>query len=84
MNNLVFASMVKDIIQEDSAITFRFPISSRQFARWRKLYTWDALTSQRYGQSFCNHFRIRDMRLYYERNAETCDRIIKNEYLDRS
>jgi hypothetical protein len=59
-------------------------ISKTSYRDWQKLYTWEALTNQRYGQSFCRHFDISDNRLWHEREWARCDTIIQDEYLARS
>jgi hypothetical protein len=82
MGDTVFASMVDDLAGPGT-ITFKFLISKQDFKEWQKVYTWDALHGIRYGQSFCNHFAINDNRLFYERNQQRCDSLIRHEYLDQ-
>ena len=82
MGDTVFASMIGDLSNLD-AITVKFRISQQRFEEWQQLYTWDALHGIRYGQSFCNHFAITDNRLFYERNQQRCDSLIRHEYLDQ-
>jgi len=59
-------------------------ISTDNYEQWKKLFTFDALKNQRYGQSFCNYFNITDNRIFYERDWARCDRIIRREWLARS
>jgi len=59
-------------------------ISTDNYERWKKLFTFDALKNQRYGQSFCNYFNITDNRIFYERDWSRCDRIIRKEWLART
>lgn len=83
---MTFKHLVQDIMTwQDNDVTFtpNF-IPHRDFENWRKQYTWDALQNQRYGQSFCNHFCVQDHRLYYERDWQTCDNIIRRDWLAKS
>jgi len=82
MGDTVFASMVDDLSSAGS-ITFLSRITEQEYGEWQKVYTWDALHGIRYGQSFCNHFAINDNRLFYERNQQRCDSLIRHEYLDQ-
>lgn len=81
MGDAAFSSMVDDLTQPESGITFRRRITAAEYTQWQKHYSWDALQNVRYGQSFCNYFNIGDNRLFYERNAERCGNLIKTEYL---
>ena len=57
------------------------PISQQEFDHWLREFTFDAMRGLRYGQSFCNWFDITDNRLFYERDQEKCDRLIRAEYI---
>lgn len=57
-------------------------VSYYDYTQWRQGYLFDALMSQRYGQSFCNKFNITDNILFYERDAEWADDYIRNYYLE--
>ena len=81
MGDAAFSSMVDDLTQPESGITFTRRITAAEYTQWQKHYSWDALQNIRYGQSFCNYFNIGDNRLFYERNAERCGNLIKTEYL---
>jgi hypothetical protein len=59
-------------------------ISTDNYEKWKKLFTFEALKNQRYGQSFCNYFNITDNRIFYERDWSRCDRIIRKEWLARA
>lgn len=56
-------------------------ISHDNYEQWRKQFTWDALTNQRYGESFCNYFKITDRRIFHETNWLVCDTVIRREWL---
>jgi hypothetical protein len=65
-------------------IHFLHHIDIGEYESWLKFFTWDALRSeQRYGQSFCQHFEIRDNLLYYERDQGRADVYIRRNYLAR-
>jgi len=56
-------------------------VSIDDYNQWKQEYLFDALMSQRYGQSFCNRFNITDNILFYERDAAWADKYIKQNYL---
>ena len=80
MGDTVFANMVGELMRETHP---QISISLTEYERWQKQYTWDALQSMRYGQSFCNQFDIHDSRLYYTRDWVSCDMSIRKEYIAR-
>ncbi len=83
-----FDGIVRDLMADhpyDSGVELEpNSISLKDFEQWRKQFIWDALLNQRYGQSFCNYFGIQDHRIYYERNWQVCDKIIRREWLATS
>lgn len=81
----VFDSMVASLVAEpvDNKV-LKNCISQDNYEQWQKQYSWDALTSQRYGQSFCNYFNITDYRIFHETNWLVCDTVIRREWLARS
>jgi hypothetical protein len=76
--------MVRDIMYSQENGAELGSVTEANYFEWQKIYTWDALVDQRYGQSFCNHFGITDNRLFYERDWTRCDTIIRSEWLARS
>lgn len=56
-------------------------ISRRQYELWRSGYLFDAIRGIRYGQSFCNHFGIKDNILFYDDRSENCHRYICKNYV---
>ncbi len=79
---MIFETMFAQLAVKSNAETKT--ISTDNYERWKKLFTFDALKNQRYGQSFCNYFNITDNRIFYERDWSRCDRIIRREWLARS
>ncbi len=60
----------------------RHPINRGDYEQWKKDYIWEALHGIRYGQSFCNHFGIKDNHLFYAPgDVRWCDEYIKKTYL---
>lgn len=57
-------------------------ITDDDYEIWKTDFTWDALHGLRYGQSFCNRFRIADSLLYYNNNHEWCDTYIRSNYIE--
>lgn len=82
---MTFKHIVDDILNYTRDFN-RTPnsLSLKQYKKWRTHYTWHAIVGQRYGQSFCNYFGIQDHRIYYERNWQVCDKIIRREWLATS
>jgi hypothetical protein len=56
-------------------------IDNREFTRWKKHYTFDALKGMKYGQSFCEYFDVTDYILYYTREPNRCDKYIRKTYI---
>lgn len=57
-------------------------IGLTEYRQWQKQFSFDALRSQRYGQSFCNYFNITDNRIFYDSDVARCDRLIFSEWVD--
>ena len=66
-------------------VTFNNHIPLEDFEIWQQDFTWDALHGIRYGQSFCNRFRITDNLLYYTTwPPEQMNDYIRKNYIDGS
>jgi hypothetical protein len=83
MGETVFANMVNNMTEDYQELVEDNSVSIELYELWKREYTWDALMNLRYGQSFCNHFGIKDNRLYYERDWVKCDSIIRVDWLAR-
>lgn len=57
-------------------------VSLAEYQQWQKQFSFDALRSHRYGQSFCNYFSITDHRIFYDSDVARCDRLILSEWVD--
>ena len=79
----MFDSMIQSLISRHDPDQTPKIIKLADYETWQKLYTFDALLDQRYGQSFCNHFDIQDHRIYYERDWVRCDTLIRSEWIER-
>lgn len=79
----MFDSMIQSLISRHDTDQTPKIIKLADYETWQKLYTFDALLDQRYGQSFCNHFDIQDHRIYYERDWVRCDTLIRSEWIER-
>jgi hypothetical protein len=77
----MFDSMIRELLTQLTPKTVSRPVASADYDKWKKLYTFEGLKNQRYGQSFCNHFGIQDHRIYYEPDWSRCDEIIKRDWL---
>ena len=85
MGESVFVGIISNLLAEaiDNEI-LKNRISHDNYEQWRKQFTWDALTNQRYGESFCNYFKIKDHRIFHETNWAVCDTVIRREWLATS
>lgn len=69
----------------DQAGSVKQSIAVSDYEQWKRDYIWEALHGIRYGQSFCNHFGIRDNHLYYAPgDIAWCDDYIRKHYLERT
>ena len=81
----VFEQMMQEMITNPSHIYNNLKITKEDFEIWQQDFTWDALHGIRYGQSFCNRFRITDNLLYYTAwPPEQMDDYIRKNYIDGS
>lgn len=84
---MAFEQLVSDLTNyphDLDTILISNSIPQSDYQQWQKQYTWDALQGLRYGQSFCNYFGIQDHRIYFERNWQVCDSVIRREWLATS
>lgn len=56
-------------------------LTEESYQRWDREYIFDALCSQRYGQSFCNYFGITDHILFFTHDVDRCRELIRKHYL---
>lgn len=82
MGELVFGSM-RSNLTDHSGTTFLHHVPEDKYEQWQKEYVWDALQDQRFGQSFCNTFNIKDNIIYYERDWVRADAYIRRHYIAR-
>ena len=75
----VFGNMVNELtrLQDHNNCT----VTQQQYQEWQQQYSFDGLKTQRYGQSFCNHFDITDNILFYSRDHEYADHYIRKTYV---
>ena len=80
----VFEQMMQEMVTNPSHIYNNLKITKEDFEIWQQDFTWDALHGIRYGQSFCNRFRITDNLLYYTTwPPEQMDDYIRKHYIDK-
>ena len=56
-------------------------VSQRQYDQWAAGFVFEAMRDQRYGQSFCNRFGIKDYVLYHARDLAWADAYIRKNYI---
>ena len=70
-----------DQLMEDPVPKDPPQVSQHAYEQWARGFVFDGLRDQRYGQSFCNHFNIRDNILYYATTVEEADAYIQKVYI---
>lgn len=71
--------MVRDLLEDLQHNNVK--VTRDQYDQWARGFVFEAMRNQRYGQSFCNHFKIRDNILYYSGSVADADRYIKEVYV---
>lgn len=66
----------------DTAAHVNKKISLQEYKTWASGFLFEALKHQRYGQSFCNKFDIRDNILFYTNQIDYADQYIKEHYVE--
>jgi len=56
-------------------------ISREEYNQWARGFVFDGLRDQRYGQSFCNQFDIKDHILYFAGSVAEADKYIQKHYV---
>ena len=77
----VLKNMVEALILAQHGRTPIEEFTPENYERWDRGFIFDALKDQRYGQNFCNHFGITDNILFYERDVDRCQQMIREHYL---
>lgn len=77
---MVMSHMVDELMQ-DRRPEQQVKISRYDYEQWARGFVFEGLRDQRYGQSFCNRFGIRDNILYYTSTVEEADQYIQKNYL---
>lgn len=84
MGEIVFGSMSSGLLKDDEWPKDFPRITEQDYDQWQREYVWDALQDQRFGQSFCRAFGIKDFIVYYERDWVRADAYIRRNYIARS
>jgi hypothetical protein len=72
------AQMVRELMQDQHTNQI---VSQSDYQQWAAGFVFEALREQRYGQSFCRKFNIRDNILYYSTTVSDADRYIQENYV---
>jgi hypothetical protein len=75
---MVMAQMVRELMQDQHTNQI---VSQSDYQQWAAGFVFEALREQRYGQSFCRKFNIRDNILYYSTTVSDADRYIQENYV---
>jgi hypothetical protein len=77
----MFNSMIREILTQQTPKRVSLPVTLDAYNEWKRLYTFQGLKGQRYGQSFCNHFDIQDHRVFFDQDWQRCDEIIQRDWI---
>jgi hypothetical protein len=77
---MVMAQMVRELMQDPPGTENR-TVSRRDYEQWTRGFVFEAMRNLSYGQSFCNHFGIRDNILYYAGTMSDADEYIRKNYV---
>ena len=67
-------------LHRDSAQATDAKISTGDYEKWKKRFTFDALCGKKYGESFCDYFKIRDYRILFASHTDA-DRLIQKNWV---
>jgi hypothetical protein len=70
-----------DELMQDRRPGYQVQVSQNDYEQWARGFVFEGLRDQRYGQSFCNRFGIRDNILFYTSTYEEADRYIQKNYV---
>ena len=76
---MVMQQMVRDLLEDPRDKNIK--VTEEQYQQWARGFIFEGLRNQRYGQSFCRHFNIRDNILYYSGTVSDADRYIREMYV---
>ena len=74
-------SHMVDELMQDRRPEYRVRVSQEDYEQWARGFVFEGLRDQRYGQSFCNRFGIRDNILFYTSTVEEADQYIQKNYV---
>jgi len=77
---MVMAQMVRELMQDQRGCEHR-TVSLKEYQQWTRGFVFEAMRNLSYGQSFCNHFGIRDNILYYAGTMADADEYIRKTYV---
>jgi len=77
---MVMEQMVNELLQ-DRQHSERRTVSLKEYQQWTRGFVFEAMRNLSYGQSFCNHFGIRDNILYYAGTMADADEYIRKNYV---
>jgi hypothetical protein len=69
-----------DTLVRDSKKTTDEKISTAEYKKWKKIFSFDALRGKKYGESFCEYFKIRDYRILFA-SPPDADRLILSTWV---
>lgn len=76
-----FAAMVEQHLDHLESPASPHKVSQTAYEQWAAGFVFEAIRDQRYGQSFCNRFNIKDHVLYYQRDLTRADIYIRQHYV---
>lgn len=73
---------IDQMVQVLSMTSETIKISKAQYEEWKKQWLFDAISGDRYGQSFCKYFGMDNSRvLYWLKDNKICERWIEENHV---
>ena len=69
-----------DALRHDSIHVTDAKITTSDYKKWKTHFTFDALKGKKYGESFCEYFKIRDYRILFASYSDA-DRLIQKNWV---
>jgi len=80
-HNLIMALDTRILEQIDNSWQSRKLVNFQDYQTWRKSFIFEALRGCKYGQSFCQHFDVKDNLLFYVFDPHRAHNYIQEHYL---
>jgi hypothetical protein len=84
MGDAVFGSMTVDLLTKDATVSVSATkLTEQEYTQWKQEFCWEALKGYRFGEGFCQHYKIIDNILFFERDLDRAEQHIRNYYVSQ-